>query len=164
LSDASYLRTIFEPEYDPQLPSMPSISWVGITNEGSIIWYSEADYKFHLYSLMGIKIHEKEVTWHVFSITLSNDRQYVIVGGDEKTSLFIMRLYDFAFMETVKKIQTDPKRIAIINANFNGEGVPARLNNILNLNVAIRTVRTSPDEQFIFLGLQNGEVYVVAAK
>ena len=150
LADACYLRTICDIDYDKKLPIMPPISWCGITNNGSIIWYSQLDFKFHYYSLLGQKIYEKEMNSQLNSITLSNDREYVIAAGD-KITLFLMRIYDFALVTPT------------IREHFGGEGKPAAFTQLPNLHKAVRSVRTSKDEQFIFLGLENGSIFVVAS-
>ena len=129
---------------------MPPISWCSITNNGSIIWYSQLDFKFHYYSLLGQKIYEKEMNSQLNSITLSNDREYVIAAGD-KITLFLMRIYDFALVTPT------------IREHFGGEGKPAAFTQLPNLHNAVRSVRTSKDEQFIFLGLENGSIFVVAS-
>ena len=151
LSDTSYLRTIYDANYDKKLPSMPAISWCGVTNEGNIVWYSQADFKFHLYSSMGQKLLEKEMNSQLNSIVFSNDRQYVIAGGD-KILLFMMRIYDFAVVSPS------------IEEHFGGEGKPASFTQVPNLRIAVRSVHPSLDGQYIFLGLENGEVCVVAVK
>ena len=151
LSDTTYLRTIYDANYDKKLPSMPAISWCGVTNEGNIVWYSQADFKFHLYSSMGQKLLEKEMNSQLNSIVFSNDRQYVIAGGD-KTLLFMMRIYDFAVVSPS------------IEEHFGGEGKPASFTQVPNLRIAVRSVQPSSDGQYIFLGLENGEVCVVAVK
>lgn len=151
LSDATYLRTIYDANYDKRLPSMPAISWCGVTNEGNVVWYSQSDFKFHLYSSMGQKLLEKEMNSQLNTITFSNDRQYIIAGGD-KILLFMMRIYDFALVTPT------------IEEHFGGEGKPASFTQVPNLHVAVRSVYPSPDSQYIFLGLENGEVCVVAVK
>ena len=151
LSDTTYLRTIYDADYDKKLPSMPAISWCGVTNEGNVVWYSRADFKFHLYSSMGQKLLEKEMNSQLNSIVFSNDRQYVIAGGD-KILLFMMRIYDFAVVSPS------------IEEHFGGEGKPASFTQVPNLRIAVRSVQPSADGQYIFLGLENGEVCVVAVK
>lgn len=150
LSDYAYLRTIYDADYDKKLPTIPAISWCALTNDGSVMWYSQLDFKFHLYSLIGEKIFEKEMNSQLNSITLSNDRQYVIAAGD-KISLYIMRVYDFALVSPS------------IEEHFGGEGKPSSFAQIPNLRTSIRSVRPSRDGQFIFLGLENGKVFVAAA-
>ena len=151
LSNASYLRTIYDPEFDPKLPARPAISWCGLTNDGHIVWYSQTDFKFHLYSLIGEKIAEMEMTSQLNTICLSNDAEYILAAGD-KITFFMLRLYDFTVVN------------GAISEHFGGEGKPASFTQIPNLHKPVRTIRTSLNEEFIFLGMEDGEVCVVAAK
>ena len=64
----------------------------------------------------------------------------------------MMRIYDFALVTPT------------IEEHFGGEGKPASFTQVPNLHVAVRSVYPSPDSQYIFLGLENGEVCVVAVK
>ena len=50
-----------------------------------MVFYSEADFKFHLYSSLGVKLNEKEMNSQPNCIALSNDTQYLIAGGDKIT-------------------------------------------------------------------------------
>lgn len=112
LSSTMYLRTIFDPDFDKKLSAMPAVSWCDVTNEGNIVWYSKTDFKFHMYSLLGEKLFEKEMNSQLNSICLSNDRQYVLAAGD-KIAFFLMRLADFVVVT------------GAVEERYGGEGVPA---------------------------------------
>ena len=125
--------------------------WCALTNEGNVVFYSEADFKFHLYSSLGVKLNEKEMNSQPNCIALSNDTQYLIAGGD-KITLFMMRLSDFALVTPA------------MEERYGGEGRPAAFTQTPNLHVPVRSIRCSPEGQYIFLGMENGEVCVIAVK
>ncbi len=112
LANLQYLRTIYDAEYDKKFSSIPAVSWCDITNEGNLIWYSQLDFKFHLYSLLGEKLFEKEMNSQLNTICLSNDREYVLAAGD-KITFFLMRLVDFTVVAGVTE------------EHYGGEGRPA---------------------------------------
>ena len=95
------------------------------------------------------------------TICLSNDREYVLAAGD-KITFFLMRLVDFTVVAGVTE------------EHYGGEGRPASFLQVSvvnrdndqtpNLHLSVRTLRVSPEEHFVYLGLENGDVYVVAAK
>ena len=107
-----------------------------------MVFYSEADFKFHLYSSLGVKLNEKEMNSQPNCIALSNDTQYLIAGGD-KITLFMM---------------------PAMEERYGGEGRPAVFTQTPNLHVPVRSIRCSPEGQYIFLGMENGEVCVIAVK
>lgn len=136
---------------DKEPSSIPAVSWCAITNEGNVVYYSELDFKFHMYSSLGVKLKEKEMNSQLNAIALSNDTQYVIAGGD-KITLFMMRLSDFA-MVTPTMVE-----------HYGGEGKPAAFAQVPNLSTKVSCIRCSPEGQYIFLGMEKGEVFVVAVK
>ena len=75
----------------------------------------------------------------------------MIAGGD-KITLFMMRLSDFAMVTPT------------MMEHYGGEGKPAAFAQVPNLHMAVRCIRCSPEGQYIFLGMEKGEVYVVAVK
>lgn len=52
------------------------MSWCALTNEGNVVFYSEADFKFHLYSSLGVKLNEKEMNSQPNCIALSKTRTF----------------------------------------------------------------------------------------
>lgn len=112
LANMQYLRTVYDADYDKKFASVPAVSWCGVTNEGNLVWYSQLDFKFHMYSLLGEKLFEKEMNSQLNTICLSNDCEYVLAAGD-KITFFLMRLVDFTVIT------------GMVEERYGGEGRPA---------------------------------------
>ena len=72
----------------------------------------QLDFKFHMYSLLGEKLFEKEMNSQLNTICLSNDCEYVLAAGD-KITFFLMRLVDFTVIT------------GMVEERYGGEGCPA---------------------------------------
>ena len=148
LADMTYLRTIvnLEPE---RSEVVPVVSWCSVTNDGKVIWYSCNTFKFYVSSVLGKKLLVEEISSQLNTICLSKDQEYILASGN-KIPFLMLRVKDLT--KVVGKIQP----------RYGGEGVPLAFMKAPNVILNTRTMRLSPDENFVFLGQENGDVYVIA--
>ena len=159
LANKTYLRTIVSAEVEQASKDtegeknavIPEVSWCSVTNDGKVIWYSCSTFKFYVYTVLGKKLLVSEASSQLNTICLSKDQEYILAAGN-KIPFLLLRVRDLVEI-------TGPS-----TEHYGGEGAPAYFPDVPGMIPSPRTLRLSTDENFVFLGLENGDVYVIAAK
>ncbi|KAK8807070.1 hypothetical protein WA158_003829 [Blastocystis sp. Blastoise] len=127
-----------------------AVDWMRLTNDGNIICYSQEDFVIRLYNSMGQLLNSCEVKCRLFSLCLSNDTEFLLVGGENRT-LYVYRV------NTLKEVLTEQE-------SYGGRANPFMFAKNPQFPSVIRDITLSFDETLLFVGLENGEVYTIGAK
>jgi len=126
------------------------IDWVDVSRTGHIIVYSGDANALYSYSRNGTLLAHQELTEKLHAFVLSEDGNVLITGGDE-------RILKFRWVSTLKYADDGPRET--FNPNFDGA---SELFQIPPFQFPIRSISMTPKERHLLVGLENGEMYIVA--
>jgi len=114
-------------------PNGGALRWVGISSEGYIVTHSLADCELHLFDINGRHLHSASThEERLYAFMFSNDGQFLITGGDHK-QVVVRAVHN---LQIVHKFPAVPS--------------------------TIRCLTSTPNEQHLLVGLQNGQLLIYA--
>lgn len=139
-------------ENHPSLPQVRSIAWVGISVAGYVVGYSAEENIVFTYTINGLFVASSYMQESIYAMKVSEDGMVLISGGS--SCLVVLR-----WVQTLELAKDGPRQglKAVI------DGSDEKDNKTHKFNSPIRSITlTAPREMHLIVGLESGEVRVLA--
>ncbi len=130
-------------------PNRPRIEWVTIAANGNILSYCSDDWTLRCHNVNGLLLSSVEVTEKLYCFCLSEDRYFLLTGGNHKRVIVRSTI-------TLQEISNR------VDGKYPLLSPPIVDSKIPPFDSSIRSIAVSEDERHMFVGLANGELWILA--
>jgi WD40 repeat protein len=113
-------------------PGGGSLRWIGVSAQAHIVTYSLQDLALHVFDINARHLHAVKTEERLYCMVFSNDGEFLVTGGDFQR-VCIRRTFDLRVVHQFPAV-----------------------------NATIRAIDTTPSEQHLLVGLQNGTILIYA--
>mmetsp|Transcript_19054 Transcript_19054/g.22719 ORF Transcript_19054/g.22719 Transcript_19054/m.22719 type:complete len:997 (+) Transcript_19054:413-3403(+) len=164
LFHGTYVRTLDMVQPDPQTENQEfspmnsfdervtvgNIHWVGISQQGFIITYSLDNMCLCTFSVNGTLLRRQSVAERLHAFLFSDDGKVLLTGGTGRAVVWRW-VHDLKLADNDSRVGFD----AVVDGSCEQHKVPA-------FPAPIRSLAMSEHERHLMVGLQNGQVYMLA--